>query len=329
MNAENERLLVSDAGRKLVCEGLVARTWGNVSCRVDGDIFAITPSGLGYDKIKADDVVIYNAANGTYEGIRKPSSEKRIHAAAYRSFPDARFVIHTHQTYASALGLAGFEELKLSDDEKNALGGVALAAYGLPGTKRLARNIEAALKKGAHTVLMAHHGAVIIGKDSNEAFERAKLLENVCKRVCKGQDGELGDEAALRHITGLANARFGHACCTVNSAVMNVSRRGDIYAQLDDMAQMIGIKLVSVDGANDENVLRALDKYDAVLIKGVGGVCRAVSDGDCEALKLLVEKSCVCYLHTAQCGISAKLQVFDAALMRLVYIRKYSKKIGE
>lgn len=329
MRAQRERQLVVSAGLELVNEGLVARTWGNVSCRVDGDVFAITPSGLGYDRISAEDIAVYNAADGTYEGARKPSSEKRIHAAAYKIFPDASFVIHTHQTYASALGLAGFDDLRLQDEEKSALGGVALAGYGLPGTKRLAKNVERALKTGAHTVLMSHHGALIIGRDSQEAFERAKLLEGVCKRACRGQEGEKGDETRAERLSGLAKAKFAHACCTVNGAVVKVAGMGGVCAQLDDMAQMIGAKLISLDGANKRGVLLALEKYDAVLVKGVGAVCRAAAQGDCEALRILVEKSCVCRLHTAHYGANAKLPALEARLMRLVYLKKYSKKIGE
>ena len=128
---------VAETGRLLLEKRLVARTWGNFSARLDETHFVITPSGLGYEQMNADDMVRFCLTDETWEGSRKPSSEKGIHAAAYRLFPEVGFVIHTHQAYATALGLSPPEELALSDEEREALGGVAWAEYGLPGTKKL------------------------------------------------------------------------------------------------------------------------------------------------------------------------------------------------
>ena len=108
---------VADAGRRLVREGLAARTWGNVSCRAEGTHIWITPSGLGYTHMGAEDIVRYDMASGEWEGKHKPSSEKMVHAAAYARFAQAHFVIHTHQDYASALSLAGFAALQMEAEE--------------------------------------------------------------------------------------------------------------------------------------------------------------------------------------------------------------------
>ncbi|NCB52611.1 MAG: class II aldolase/adducin family protein [Clostridia bacterium] len=170
---------VADAGRLLLRERLVARTWGNVSCRTGAQSFVITPSGLGYDQMTGDDVVSYDMAEETWTGPREPSSEKGVHTAAYRRFPDAGAVIHTHQTYASALGLAGFGGLSPSENEMSELGGIALAKYGLPGSERLTENVAEAMGQNAHIVLMANHGALIVGRDMDEAFRRAALLEDI------------------------------------------------------------------------------------------------------------------------------------------------------
>ena len=102
MNIEDAGKQVAESGRMLLDEGLTARTWGNISCRVGGSML-ITPSGLGYESMTGADVVTVDLESGKWSGSRKPSSEKGIHIAAYAAFPEAGFVIHTHQTYASAI----------------------------------------------------------------------------------------------------------------------------------------------------------------------------------------------------------------------------------
>lgn len=333
MDEREARRLVAEAGRMFRKEGLVARTWGNMSCRIDESTFAITPSGLGYESMTEDDVVLFHMADGTWSGTRKPSSEKGVHIAAYRQFPDVGFVAHTHQPFASALGLAGFDALSLAEEEHVALGGVACAHYGLPGSKRITANVSAALSTGAHAVLMAQHGALIAGKDLNDAFSRAKLLEAVCRRACKGQPGGsvLGEEG----LNTLAKQLAGSFPCigyTGAPAVQEAAKaEKPFFAQLDDMAQMIGPELLCVR-MEPRAVLAALKKHSAVLVYdkngGAGALCRADSTGDCEALKLLVEKACVGFLHTRALGVSAKLSALHAMLMHMVYKTKYAKQIG-
>lgn len=139
MDEQTGRMQLVETGKALRASRLVARTWGNISCRLDENRFLITPSGLDYLQTTPQDIVCFNRVSGTWEGVRKPSSEKGIHAAAYEVFPEVCFVIHTHQTYATALGLAGWERLNLTEEETVRLGGVARAEYGLPGQKKLWR----------------------------------------------------------------------------------------------------------------------------------------------------------------------------------------------
>jgi hypothetical protein len=102
MDQNEGKNLVVKAGLELVRSGLIARTWGNVSCRIDGETFAITPSGREYHSLTADDIVTVKIKDLSYEGSIKPSSEKGIHAAVYQLYPDMNFVIHTHQENASS-----------------------------------------------------------------------------------------------------------------------------------------------------------------------------------------------------------------------------------
>ena len=174
---------VIDAGAELVKEGLIQRTWGNVSCRVSDTQFVITPSGRDYLSLTPEDIVLVNISDLSYEGDVKPSSEKGIHAACYALRPEVNFVIHTHQTYASLIGLTGLDINDITGDAAEVIGtNVPLASYGLPGTKKLRKGVIAALRRSdSRAVLMHHHGALCVGRDAADAFAVANALETLCE----------------------------------------------------------------------------------------------------------------------------------------------------
>lgn len=315
---------VAETGRLLLSSGLVARTWGNFSARLDKAHYAITPSGLGYEHMKPDDLVRVSLTDESYEGARKPSSEKGVHTAAYRIFPETGFVIHTHQTYATALGLTKPEALKLSAAESEALGTVAWAEYGLPGTDRLKDAVAEALKTGARTVMMKHHGTLILGKDRKEAISRAELLEDICKRscLCGAPVPERGDSAGLIE---RVRKTFPNAALEDGDAAGAWSAlRIPLPTQLDDVAQMIGL---SIPFAKDERkLMKLLKRHPAVFLTGAGAVVSGKDASDTEALKLLAEKAAVSALHTRALKTDVRLGASDCLLMRFVYKFKYSKK---
>lgn len=330
MEVMQAKKLVANAGEKLLSERLTARTWGNVSCRVDDDTMVITPSGLGYDGMLPEDIVTMHMTTGEWEGDLKPSSEKGVHIAAYRQFPEVGFVIHTHQIYASAICVGGFDKLTITEEEKQQLGGIALAKYALPSTKKLKNNVTETLATGAHVILMENHGVVVAGKDEADAFEKVKLLEEICKRSCQGQPIDMPefDEEKAHEIIKEVQNKFGFATYSASPAIIKcASLEKPVFAQLDDMAQMIGRKLSIVD-ADIEKILKALEKEEVILVPTIGAICRASSDGDLAALSMLAKKSCVSWLHSQALGLDGKLSFFDTLLMRTVYLTKYSKKIG-
>ena len=129
-------------------------------------------------------------------------------------------------------------------------------------------------------------------------------------------------------LTARAVAAYGQAGATAAPAVIAASKtEKGIRAQLDDTAQMLGLWLPVVPAAEGA-LLTALQTYDAVLVSGLGVICRARTEGDVAALCLLAEKACVCFLHTQACGEKALLTVFDTLLMRRIYLTKYAKRIG-
>lgn len=176
------RTLVAEAGRRLKKEGLIARTWGNLSARISDSRFVITPSGLDYDVMGPEDLVTVHIRDCSYEGKRKPSSEKGIHADVYRLRPEVNVVIHTHQDKASVFGILG-EPLKMGGDSSMLGETVPCAEYGLPSTKKLRQAAAEQIRQapGTPAVLLKNHGALCMGKDYAEAFLAARELERACE----------------------------------------------------------------------------------------------------------------------------------------------------
>lgn len=330
MDSLTARQLVAEAGKRLLAEGLTARTWGNISCRIDEDLMAITPSGLAYDGMMAEDIVIMNVKTGEWEGNHKPSSEKRIHSAAYQQFPDAGFVLHTHQIYASALGLAGYDDLLVSEEELDQLGRLSLSDYALPSTKELFHNVSHEFESGAQVVLMENHGAVIVGKDAHQAFERTILLEEICRKNTKGLSNcsSVSNEEEVNVLLANVKKEFAHVKVAEAPAILACAgKEKSVRAQLDDMAQMIGTRLLRVP-AEEKKIIKVLQSKNVILVPGIGAFCRADSEEDVNALCMLVEKACVAWLHTEALRVNKTLPIFESWLMRAVYLTKYSKKIG-
>lgn len=320
-------------GKELLEKELVARTWGNISERADENSFLITPSGLSYLQTEPEDISLYRMEDDSWEGRRKPSSEKGIHKAAYQLFPDVNFVIHTHQNFATALSLAGWKNLKMTPEEAEKLDGVGRAGYGLPGTKKLWNQVTEVLKQGNHVVLMAHHGALVCGKDKADAMEKVQLLEEVCSRAAQGLEGRepRGEKKSGLHrveegslLKEVQAQRPGVMLFSSEAILKAAARQRPIKAQLDDMAQMIGRK-IPLAKKDAKEILRALEKCNVVLVPGVGVFALGQDAEDTEALGLLTEKAAIAALHAEGCGAAATLPLFDVLLMRRVYLNKYSK----
>jgi len=200
LNTQMVKELVVRAGQELVKSGLAARTWGNVSCRLDENFFAITPSGRSYEIMGPEDIVICRIEDCTYEGNIKPSSEKKIHALLYKTCPDVNFVIHTHQPAASVLSAADINDMPSKGF--NLLGDkVPVAAYGLPGTNKLTNGVAKALTNcRGQAVIMSNHGAICFGKDYEETFSAAQQLEEACLAFVHSRYMTLSSASAYNEI---------------------------------------------------------------------------------------------------------------------------------
>ena len=351
MSNMDKRREIIDTGIELLEEKLVARTWGNISARIDADNYLITPSGLDYTSMREEDIVSVNIKTGEYTGIIRPSGEKGVHSAAYEVFDDVNFVVHTHQTYATAVSLAGFDSLEatagsstgsesfetsagstagsesfdITEEEIEKLGGIALAEYGLPGTKEITNACKSALLTGAHTVLMIHHGVLVLGKDKEEAMKRVKLLESICERNVKRviKDNTLNNYLKALDTCPEDNSSYRYCEVLTDKALIALSNsETEIFSQLDDVSQMIGTKIVTVDSL--DKALKLSD--NAVLIKGVGALIKAENKDDLEALKVLMNKMAIVKLYTKAKNVKAEISIEESDFMHYDYITRYSKQ---
>ena len=349
MSNMDKRREIIDTGIELLEEKLVARTWGNISARIDADNYLITPSGLDYTSMREEDIVSVNIKTGEYTGINRPSGEKGVHSAAYEVFDDVNFVVHTHQTYATAVSLAGFDLLEatagsstgsesfetsagsptgselfdITEEEIEKLGGIALAEYGLPGTKEITNACKSALLTGAHTVLMIHHGVLVLGKDKEEAMKRVKLLESICERNVKRviKDNTLNNYLKALDTCPEDNSSYRYCEVLTDKALIALSNsETEIFSQLDDVSQMIGTKIVTVDSL--DKALKLSD--NAVLIKGVGALIKAENKDDLEALKVLMNKMAIVKLYTKAKNVKAEISIEESDFMHYDYVNRYS-----
>ena len=350
------------AVERLTAEGLVERTWGNVSARVSDTRFIITPSGLAYAGLRAEQLVPVNIADGSWAGPIKPSSEKGVHAGAYRLRPEVNFVIHTHQTWAS---IAGIEDRALTGFIHPALGKrVPCAKYGLPGTGQLRRAVAAELGAwpDCRAFLLPRHGALCLGRDMEDAFRSSKALEEICEaRVRSVTDGYLtapappdygfsrrqGDvflltlggaqkiyrikdrslpPAASLHAAVYRAGKFRYIAHEASPEVTADSRSGRIHRPyLDDLAQIAGADILCVR-PDASHVGAAVRGRNAVLLRGGGALCAGDTESEVDAVRSLLRKGCAARLYARELPNCRPLGLADTALQRMVYLHAYRKK---
>ncbi len=163
--------------------GINRGTAGNVSARYADTSagFLITPSGMAYDVIGADDIVAMSM-DGGWQGARKPSSEWRFHRDIYAAKAEVGAVVHTHSSFATTLACMGcaippFHYMVARFGGKD----VRCATYATFGSQELS---DAALQalQGRSACLLAHHGMIVCGRDLKQALALAVELETLCEQ---------------------------------------------------------------------------------------------------------------------------------------------------
>ncbi|GIH93574.1 L-ribulose-5-phosphate 4-epimerase [Planobispora siamensis] len=171
---------------ELVRYNLVAWTAGNVSGRVPGeDLFVIKPSGVSYDDLTPESIVVCDLDGNLVEGELSPSSDTAAHAYVYRAMPHVGGVVHTHSTYASAWAARGEAIPCVLTAMADEFGGeIPVGPFALIGGDDIGKGIVATLEgRRSPAVLMRNHGVFTIGASAKAAVKAAVMCEDVARTV--------------------------------------------------------------------------------------------------------------------------------------------------
>ena len=184
-----------DANLQLAKSGLVIYTFGNVSCADrEKNVFAIKPSGVDYDKLKLEDIVIVDFNGEKIDGKLRPSSDTKTHAVLYRAFPQINSVVHTHSTYAASWAQSGREIPIYGTTHADHLP-VGIPCTDFISDEAILRDYETetGLQIVSHfeklkldsgeieMVVVGGHGPFTWGKNAEKALYNASMLEELAK----------------------------------------------------------------------------------------------------------------------------------------------------
>jgi L-fuculose-phosphate aldolase len=152
---------------------------GNVSMLVEGEqAVVVTPTRLPYDAMTVEDICVVDFDLAPIEGKRKPSIEAPMHVAAYKARADVSAVVHTHQTFASALSILNEPIPPLFDEVTLAIGNtIDVVPYALSGSRELHDNVARKLANRCHCYILQNHGTLCVGTDLDKTFTFVELLE--------------------------------------------------------------------------------------------------------------------------------------------------------
>jgi len=182
---------VCDANLMLKQSNLITLTWGNVSAKdEESGLIIIKPSGVSYDKMTAEDMVVVDLDGNTVEGKYRPSSDLPTHLYLYKQYPALGGIVHTHSTFATAFAQSGREIIAYGTTHADAFyGNVPCTrslteseiadAYEWNTGKVIAETVDDALSIPG--ILVNNHGVFTWGETAEKAVENAITLEEVAK----------------------------------------------------------------------------------------------------------------------------------------------------
>jgi L-ribulose-5-phosphate 4-epimerase len=178
---ESERALRVELvkfAKQMITTGLVRGTSGNISAReVGADRCLITPSGVDYDTMQPEDLVIVGLDGERDMAQAKPSVDTPVHLAVYRARPDVAACIHTHSLYAAAFSTVGREIPALITESAGYVGGpVRVMEYVPPASPDTGDQVAAGLGQD-RAVLLPNHGVIAVGESLKKAFGAAMAVE--------------------------------------------------------------------------------------------------------------------------------------------------------
>jgi L-ribulose-5-phosphate 4-epimerase len=199
---EKEKQDVLACARKMDRYQLVSLSGGNVSMRMPDGNFLVTPSALIYDDMSPEDVVLVNEKGKTVEGTRRPTSDLTALLYIFRHMPNVNAIVHTHQPYATAVGLVTDVLpacLTTIIDANN--GPVNVAPFTISSDEGMGV-LTVKFAGNSLAVILKNHGVIAFGKNLGEALNSAVSLEESCKAYLMarsvGQISLLSEEQILK-----------------------------------------------------------------------------------------------------------------------------------
>ena len=195
---EEDKKAVIQAALEIKEYGLIQLSGGNVSMREPNGDIIVTPSGMPYEPMKPEDILVLDPAGKVIEGTLRPSVDTVAIVYIYDHLPEVNAVIHTHQPYATAAGLIDDVLPACSTTLCNVtLGEVNVAPYSSPASLDMGIQTVEYLN-GKRAVILKHHGVVTVGGTLKEALYAAIYMEDAAKcymtAKAAGQVAKMTDE---------------------------------------------------------------------------------------------------------------------------------------
>lgn len=186
---------------------LISLSGGNISVRAEKNRYLVTPSGMNYEDMKEDDIVLVDGEGNLIEGDRRPSSDLAALLYIFKHRPKINAIIHTHQPYATAVGL-------VADKLPACLVNLIDAVHGDVMVAPWTRSSDIGMGKlcieygnGANAIIMKHHGVIGYGKSLEEALFSVVYLEEGAKTYCMarmmGTVAELSKKEVMLELSGM------------------------------------------------------------------------------------------------------------------------------
>jgi L-fuculose-phosphate aldolase len=187
VDATIARQEVHEACERMVADGLVVGSAGNISLRLDEHHAVVTAAGVPYGLLGPDDHPVVDLRDGSWEGRRRPTSELALHVAILRAMPEVRTVVHTHSVHAAGFAVARVP-LEFVCNENLGPGCervLVTEPYAAPGSSGLADAAVRTLRRqpGARACLLANHGPVAVGADLETAELVVRQVEWIAQVV--------------------------------------------------------------------------------------------------------------------------------------------------
>lgn len=292
-NPENLEKL-TELGEELARTQLIAKNWGNLSCRV-GDSFYITPTGCFCSYINPKELIKIDIASGAYDKNKNPSFEREMHRMIYQLLNSVNFIAHTHQTWAGALSASGLSKLDISLEARTSIVGktIPIIDYALPRTKKFAKNFADTYKKQSisNLAVIAHKGGLFFADSEKEIaslaqdleIEVQKFLVNIIKSkypklevtlanltdtlldvyiskrhwlFSNKEQHQVGFLQELEYLLEDLNLEFS----IQKDPIYRVFSNSVVYPALDDFAQFIGTK---IKPSNYKNLSNKINKIQS------------------------------------------------------------------